>query len=122
MTDPHANRPASDITGYHAHIYFDETTREPAQALRAAIETEFPEIRMGRWWEKQVGPHPRWSYQTAFGPELFGRYIPWLALNRRGLTVFIHTETGNDLEDHRDHPMWMGEMLDLKLEMFEKGD
>lgn len=120
MTETETNRPVGDITGYHAHVYFDENTREPAKALRDAIEAEFPEVEMGRWWEKEVGPHPRWSYQTAFGPELFGTYIPWLALNRRGLTIFIHTETDDVLVDHRDHPMWMGEMLDLKLEMFTK--
>lgn len=119
MTESTANRPIGDIAGYHAHIYFDEATREPAKSLRSAIEAEFPDIEIGRWWEKQVGPHPCWSYQTAFGPELFGTYIPWLALNRRGLTVFIHTDTGDDLADHRDNAIWMGGMPDLKLEMFE---
>lgn len=119
MTENIASRPAGDISGFHAHIYFDAATREPAKALRAAIEAEFPDIEMGRWWEKEIGPHPRWSYQTAFEPGLFGVYVPWLALNRRGLTVFIHPETGDDLADHRDHAIWMGDMPDLKLEMFE---
>jgi len=120
MTTTPESRPVGDISGYHAHIYFDETTVEPARALRTAIEATFPAIRMGRWWEKEVGPHPRWSYQTAFGPDLFGTYIPWLALNRRGLTIFIHTDTGDDLADHRDHAIWMGGMPALKLGMFEQ--
>ena len=120
MTETMKTRPVGDIQDYHAHIYFDEDTREPAQALRDAIAAEFPDVKIGRWWEKLVGPHPRWSYQTAFGPELFGTYIPWLTLNRRGLTVFVHTNTGDDLADHTGHTMWMGEMPALNLEMFLK--
>lgn len=110
--------PVSGIDGYHAHVYFDATTREPAQALRSAIVERF-EVEMGRWHEKPVGPHPRWSYQVAFKPELFPEIVPWLMLNRRGLTVFLHPNTGDGLADHRDHPTWMGEMLELDLSIFQ---
>ena len=40
-------------------------------------------------------------------------------LNRRGLTVFLHPNTGAALEDHRDWPIWMGEMLLLDLNLFK---
>ena len=36
-------------------------------------------------------------------------------LERRGLTVLVHPETGHDLEDHRDRALWMGRVLDLNL-------
>ena len=39
-------------------------------------------------------------------------------LNRAGLTVFAHPETGNELADHRDNALWMGEKLDLDLTIF----
>jgi DOPA 4,5-dioxygenase len=39
--------------------------------------------------------------------------------NRRGLTIFLHPNTGNNLEDHRDWPIWMGEIPELKLAMFD---
>jgi aromatic ring-cleaving dioxygenase len=107
-----------DIDGYHAHVYFGEDNREPAQALRDEVTEKFPAIEMGRWHERPVGPHPRWSYQIAFAPDLFETLVPWLMLNRRDCTIFLHPNTGNDLEDHRDGAVWMGEMLDLKLEMF----
>ena len=32
----------------------------------------------------------------------FPDIVPWLMLNRRGLTVFVHPETGDNLADHRD--------------------
>ena len=38
-------------------------------------------------------------------------------LNRRGLTVLVHPETGHDLEDHRDRALWMGRVLDLRLDV-----
>ena len=107
------------IESFHAHVYFDAETREPARALREEIERTF-DVEMGRWHEKLVGPHPRWSYQVAFRPALFGDFVPWLMLNRRGLTIFLHPNTGDDLADHRDHPTWMGELLPLDLSIFEK--
>ena len=109
---------AGPIQDYHAHVYFDADSREPAQVLREAVEERF-DIEMGRWHEKMVGPHPRWSYQIKFGTDLFAEFVPWLMQNRRGLTVFLHPNTGRDLEDHRDWPIWMGEMLPLKLSIFE---
>jgi DOPA 4,5-dioxygenase len=112
-----AEQPAASIESYHAHVYFDAATREPAQALRQAILERF-EVEMGRWHEKPVGPHPRWSYQVAFAAAAFADIVPWLLLNRRGLTVFLHPNTGNALADHRDNPTWMGEMLPLDLSIF----
>ena len=108
----------SDIHGYHAHVYFDAETVGQARALCEAARDRF-DISMGRVHEREVGPHPKWSCQLAFGPEQFGAVIPWLALNRNGLTVFTHLDTGDDLADHRDHGIWMGAMLPLRLEIFE---
>lgn len=103
---------------YHAHIYFDEATKDTAWALREEIESTFTPISMGRFHEKLVGPHPRWSFQVAFSKDISADFIDWLMLNRRGLTIFLHPQTGNDLEDHRNHPLWMGEMLELDLSVF----
>ena len=106
------------ITDYHAHVYFDAETREAAQRVRDGVEARFS-VQMGRWHEKAVGPHPCWSYQIAFEPALFPDLIPWLALNREGLVIFTHPNTGEDMEDHRDRAIWMGAKLDLKLEIFD---
>lgn len=107
-------RPVATIKGYHAHVYYDGQSKQTAARLRAALEQAF-EARLGRWHDDPVGPHPTGSYQVAFGPELFGEIVPWLALNRRGLTVFVHPVTGDDLADHGDHAIWLGEQRALDL-------
>lgn len=101
------------IKGYHAHIYYDAETKPKAARLRTLIEEHF-NAQLGRWHDNPVGPHPMGSYQIAFAPELFAELTPWLALNRDGLIVFLHPETGDELADHRDRAMWMGH-IDGKL-------
>jgi aromatic ring-cleaving dioxygenase len=104
------------IDSYHAHVYFDAHTRDAAWALRERLPALFPEAEIGRFHERPVGPHPRWSFQIAFGPEAFDQVIPWLMLHRGGLTVFLHPNTGDAYTDHADRAVWMGELLPLYLE------
>ena len=104
----------SSIHGYHAHVYFGPDTVRTARAVCEAAAQKFP-LKMGRVHEKPVGPHPDWSCQLAFKAPLFADVIPWLALNRNGLVVFIHPITGNDLVDHRDRAIWMGAVRPLDL-------
>ena len=109
--------PEQVITGYHAHVYFDADTVEKATALCAAARDRFGVV-MGRVHERPVGPHPMFSCQLAASIEQFGALLPWLALNRDGLIVFAHPETGDDLADHRDHGIWLGTGLPLDLSIF----
>ena len=105
------------IPSYHAHVYYDDASRTTAAWLREALAERF-EVRLGRWRDEPVGPHSEPMYQVAFDAAVFDAIVPWLMLNRRGLTVFVHPETGDDLADHRDHAAWMGRILPLKLEVF----
>lgn len=107
------NTPA--IRGFHAHVYFGPDTQAQARALCDEAARQFP-LKLGRMHERPVGPHPDWSCQLAFGPELFGALIPWLAMHRAGLVVFIHPISDNDLLDHRDRALWMGAVRPLRLE------
>lgn len=103
------------IHEFHAHVYFDSETAARARRLCESARDRFG-VTMGRMHERPVGPHPMWSCQLAFPPEKFGDVVPWLALNRRGLTVFIHPDTGDDIPDHTDRAMWMGAMMELNLD------
>lgn len=107
------------IRSYHAHVYFDADTRDEARRVREAIEARF-DVEMGRWHEKPVGPHPCWSYQVAFEPPVLDELVPWLMVNREGLTVFLHPNTGDDLADHTDHVAWLGPSVDLDVDFFTR--
>ena len=110
----------SQIRDYHIHVYYDASTKPKAQALRAKLEAAFPDAVYGRWHDKPVGPHPEWSFQVHFQVALFSQIVPYTALERDGLTVLVHPNTGNDLADHGEYALWMGSMPALKLSIFHK--
>ncbi len=102
------------IREFHAHVYFDASNIEQAKRLCEKAKNLFS-VTMGRVHERAVGPHLMWSCQLAFKPEMFGKIVPWLAINRDGLIIFTHPETGDVIKDHTEHAMWMGKMMPLKL-------
>jgi aromatic ring-cleaving dioxygenase len=104
------------IDSWHSHVYFDAATRDAAFALRERIAAELAgAVSVGRFHERPVGPHPMWSFQLAFAPQRLADVVSWLVLNRGGLDVFFHPNTGDALADHRDRAMWIGRshVLDL---------
>lgn len=107
----------TEIHGYHAHVYFDAETLAQARALCEAARDSFG-IEMGRVHERAVGPHPDWSCQLTIPTEKFAEVVPWLALNRDGLVVFVHPETGEELADHTERAMWMGAIRPLDTSVF----
>jgi DOPA 4,5-dioxygenase len=107
---------ASCIASWHAHVYFDSASRDDAAKFRAVVAAQFGDrIEMGRFHEKAVGPHPRWSYQIAFVPTQFSEVVGWLTLNHGSLDVFVHPNTGDQLRDHRDSALWLGQSHKLDL-------
>ena len=113
-----------EIVGFHAHIYFDTEiyfdldSRAAAARVREGL-TQF-EVKLGRWHDKPIGPHPQAMYQVAFLPSQFGKVVPWLMLNREGLDILVHPETGDAVADHAVHSLWLGEKLDLNIEFLQQ--
>jgi DOPA 4,5-dioxygenase len=56
-------------------------------------------------------------YQVAFLPSQFGKVVPWLIIHREELNILDHPETGDDLADHTEHSLWLGEKLELNVEV-----
>ncbi len=108
------------IHGFHAHVYFNAETVNQARDLCAAAAARFA-VKMGRIHEKPVGPHPDWSCQLAFKPAVFGELIPWLAMHRGGLVIFVHPISNNEVQDHRDRALWMGQVRPLDLSILSDG-
>jgi aromatic ring-cleaving dioxygenase len=107
----------SEIKAYHLHVYFDAETIDFARAICEAAGDLFG-VGVGHVFEKNIGPHPRWSCQLSATPDQFAAILPWLALNREDLIVFCHPVTGQHLEDHRDRGIWLGTGLELDLSFF----
>jgi DOPA 4,5-dioxygenase len=117
MTGP---RKIAEIASYHAHIYFDgPEQRAIAMDLRDLISERFS-VSLGRVHDRLVGPHVRPMYQVSFDVPTFAGFVPWLMLNRHGLAVLIHPNTGRELSDHIAQGLWLGEILPLvNLEMLK---
>ncbi len=106
------------IRDFHAHIYFDPSELDRAQALAAAVQERFG-VAVGHFHESPVGPHPRGSVQMTVRTERFGEIATWLAVNRAGLTIFAHASTGDDAADHSRNVIWFGQSETLNLGIFD---
>src|SRR6202167_4731103 len=104
---------------YHAHIYYDDPSRDTAARIRDAIERSF-KVEMGRWRDAPGGPPPQSMYQVKFDPEKFARIVPWLMLNRAGLNILVHPEATDASTDHAVNALWLGEKLNLRLDVLRK--
>ncbi|MFI5014889.1 MAG: DOPA 4,5-dioxygenase family protein [Hyphomicrobiales bacterium] len=115
-------QPLSRISSFHAHIYYDPgTTRGAAQRLRERVAERFV-VRNGSWHDVPVGPHPAAMFQISFAKEVFPLIVPWLMLNREGLTILVHPNTDRPRDDHLEHALWMGAVLPLDASRLPETD
>lgn len=88
-----------------------------------------PELRIYRFWEKPVGPHPYAMFEVnLFTPAQFGAFIPWLVIWRGPLSALVHPNTAaggpgaleseEELRNHTQRATWLGERVPLDLSMF----
>jgi DOPA 4,5-dioxygenase len=104
----------SAIRSYHAHIYFgDAAERERALEIRTWIGERFL-VQLGRIHDAPIGPHSKPMYQVAFARDVFDAFVSWLMLNRQGLSILVHPNTGRGLDDHLVHALWLGPSLAIR--------
>jgi aromatic ring-cleaving dioxygenase len=109
------------IKDYHAHVYYDPASKDRAATLRHWVEERFAgQMRMGSWHDEQVGPHVQAMYQIAFSPDLLPTLVPFLMLNRMGLTILLHPQSGRPRDDHTVNAVWMGEVLPVRTEVLRE--
>ena len=107
------------LNPFHAHVYFDQESKQTAIDVVTALADAFP-VGVGHFHDQPVGPHPIGSVQVTVPVDLIGEVVSWLMINRCGLTVFTHADTGDVMKDHTEHTMWMGSMPSLNLEVLER--
>lgn len=108
------------------HVYYDERTRDEANALKQKLLDDFPEqAKEGSIIVKQlkveepIGPHYDlfWEVDVA-RVDVFAKVLSWFSLNHGTLSVLIHPQTGWDLLDHTKHALWLGEKKPVKTFIF----
>src|ERR1700746_1687253 len=75
MTDP-TPQPVK-IDGYHAHVYYDPTTRERAAQLRETIASALG-VEVRELSDQPRGPHPVPQFRFTFTVAQFDNIVPWL--------------------------------------------
>jgi len=96
--------------------------------LQHSTNNSVPELRIYRFWEEPIGPHPIAMFEVnLFTPAQFGAFIPWLVINRGPLSVLVHPNTmgkesqpEDEYRDHTQRATWMGTPVLLDLSMFHK--
>jgi len=109
----------TDIENFHAHVYFDDATRETAERVRYALTRDF-DARVTELVDRPVGPHPKPMFQVTIRPEQFAAIVPWLMINRDGLSILVHPSTDDPIADHDSRPIWMGQPLSLDVETIRR--
>jgi DOPA 4,5-dioxygenase len=112
MTD--ATTQPVKIDGYHAHVYYDPTTRARAEQLRGTIAAALG-VEVRELSDAPRGPHTVPQFRFMFTAAQFENIVPWLMLNRQGLDVLVHPLTDNSYDDHSRYAMWLGSPVPLKL-------
>jgi DOPA 4,5-dioxygenase len=102
------NRPVS----WHFHIYFPSAEIDKAHWLHDTIARRF---RVGLYpvEDGAGGPHPLPNLEIQVSREEFPKVLPWMALNRQGLSVHVHPRSEDLIGDHIVWPLWLGKPIRL---------
>lgn len=104
----------------HSHIYFTPETRETADRLRQKIITIFGDrTQISRLIDRPIGPHPLPMFEVDFLSPLAGEFAPFLEREREGLSVLIHPVSEDEVKDHVERSVWLGEKLELNIGFLE---
>lgn len=105
---------------YHAHIYYEKSSRLSAGQLREEIFRNFAgRVRVHNLIDEPIGPHPLPMFEVDIPSTQLADVKMWLDQHHGSHSILIHPLTGDDLADHRDHPQWIGPALPLDLDFLK---
>jgi len=105
---------------YHAHLYFDDAQVPFATELHARAQRDLGGL--ATIWPMRmvpVGPHNSPMFEIEFPHASREAVLDWVLAHHGPLSVMLHPETGDVMADHRDHSVWLGRNLGLKLDILE---
>lgn len=109
------DRETAEILEFHAHIYFNGAqARARAFHLRERLLADFGGVA-GGVRETAAGPHPEPDLLVHIPVDRFSEAVPFLMLNRSGLSILVHPETGSAIEDHTENALWLGRPLAVNI-------
>ena len=103
---------------YHAHIYFPINQTSLASKVRENILKDIPQITYaGQLIPISVGPHTMPMFELHIPASMINYAKASIDELREGLSVLIHPVQQDELDAHTNAAIWLGEKLDLKLEV-----
>lgn len=102
---------------YHFHIYFESSELEDVQEIVNDLR-EMDNVDVGRIRDVPVGPHPVGSCQITVQRKDYTSMTEWFLIHRNRFSIFVHALSGDDLKDHTDYVVWIGDSHKLNLDFF----
>ena len=115
------NKAQNRIKGYHIHIYENgRVYHGTARLMAETMQKVFPDD-IGKIYDVGiVGPHSKENVEIDIKPQSFGKIVKWMQMNNFDLSILIHPDTGDDLHDHLNAAMWIGEPVPFQESFFQK--
>ena len=108
---------STELTPYHAHIYYELDDRVRAEHLHQELSNSkglgdlANLLFVGEMQDKNVGPHPKPQFEVHFLEDALPRVLRMIKASE--LTALVHPLTDDDLADHTSLALWIGEPLAL---------
>lgn len=113
------HREPAGMAPYHAHVYYEATSRPIAEMLHQSLSesmqrARIPQLRfVGRLSDRSAGPHPLPQFEIHFTADGLAAIRDIIVSS--GLTALVHPLTDDDLADHTSLAQWIGQPLTLDL-------
>lgn len=101
----------------HAHVYFNLEQQDLASQLRQQLMKDLsPMVQVFPLVNRPIGPHPMPMFEIHFSNNDFDTVKDYLEKHRKHLSVLIHKISGDEIWDHTEGAIFLGEKLELNLD------
>lgn len=109
------SRPKEFPHQFDAHIYYTEAQLPQLYDLRDLLANNFSQqqVFVGDIIPVLAGPHKLPMMEVNFVGEIFAEFVLFLMKHRQDLSILVHTISGNDLYDHTQGAIWLGQQIEL---------